>query len=290
MEVREHQEQGIALYDPQKHRHLATLYAGHDPGVCGLVIASRALWLQGYPDQAVQRTKDTLALARELSHPYSLVFALMGGASVYLQRKELEALREVVEAGLSLATDQGFPRMLAQLRVLRGWLLAQQGKEEEGIAQILQVKVNTEDHMQSYFAALLADSYLKTGQTEKGLNTVNETLARVHKTGLNFYEAELDRIKGELLQLQEGKVGRAKGKREEISEAETCFQAAMKVSRQQGAKSLELRAVMSLSRLWQNRGKKDEAQKLLREIYGWFTEGFDTADLKEAQALLEELS
>jgi len=286
----EHQQQGIALYDPQQHRHLASLYAGHDPAVCSLVVASRVLWLQGYPDQALQKTKDTLALAREVSHPYSLVFALVGSASVHVQRKEIEALREGLEAGLTLATDQGFPRMIAQFKVLQGWLLAEQGNKEEGIAQILEGKTTIEDHMQSYFAALLADSYLKTGQTEKGLNTVNETLARVHKTGLKFYEAELDRIKGELLQMQEGKNQKAKGKSEEGLEAESCFQQAIKLSQQQGAKSLELRAVMSLSRLRQEQGKKKAAHQLLAEVYGWFTEGFDTADLKEAKALLEELS
>ena len=248
------------------------------------------LWLQGYPDQALQRIKDSLALARELSHPYSLAFALVGSASIHQQRREIQALWEEVEAGLTLATEQAFPRMMAQLTALRGWLLADQGKEEEGIAQILQGRANTEDHMQSYYGALLAETYVKAGQTEKGLNTVAETLARVHKTGLNFYEAELHRMKGELLLAQESKNQNAKGKKEAVLEAETYFNKANEMARRQGAKSLELRAVTSLSRLWQKQGKKDEARQLLQEIYGWFTEGFDTADLKDAKALLEELS
>ena len=246
--AREHQEQGFALYDPQQHRHLASLYGGHDPGVCCLRNAASVLWLQGYPDQALQRTKDALALARELSHPFSLAFALTGSASIHQQRGDVQALGDAVEAGLTLSTEQGFPGMISQQTVLRGWLLAEQGKEEEGIAQILQGSAKAEEQSQGSFGTLLAEAYLKTGQTEKGINTVAETLTRVHKTGMNFYEAELHRMKGELLLAQ-------KGKNEEVSEAEICFQAAMKVSRQQGAKSLELRAVTSLSRLWQKQGK-----------------------------------
>jgi len=138
-----------------------------------------------------------------------------------------------------------------------------------------------EEHSQSFHGALLAEAHVKAGQTEKGLNTVAETLARIHKTGMNCYEAELHRLKGELLLRQAVPAD---------VDAETCFRHAINMSRQQGAKSLELRAVMSLSRLWQHQGKKEKAQQMLAEIYGWFTEGFDTADLKEAKALLEELS
>jgi predicted ATPase len=112
----------------------------------------------------------------------------------------------------------------------------------------------------------------------------------VQKLDLRFYEAELHRIKGELLLAQEGKSEKAKGKTEEVSEAEACFQKAFDIAQSQRAKTLELRAVMSLSRLWQKQGKKQEAHQLLAEVYGWFTEGFDTADLNEAKAMLEELS
>jgi predicted ATPase/class 3 adenylate cyclase len=279
--AREHTERGIALYDPKQHRHLASLYGGHDPGVCCLRILTGVLCLQGYPDQALQRSQEALALARELSHPYSLAFALIGSAFIHQQRGEVQASREQVEAGMTLATEQGFPRMVAQQTILRGWLLAEQGKEEEGITQMLQGSAAYKDEQfTDYFGALLAEAWWKAGQTEKGLNTVAEAITRVHKTGMCFYEAELHRIKGELLLRQAVPA---------VRDAETCFQEAMNVSRQQGAKSLELRTVMSLSRLWQQQGKKSEARQMLGEIYGWFTEGFDTADLKEAKALLEEL-
>ncbi len=128
------------------------------------------------------------------------------------------------------------------------------------------------------------------GQVEEGLSALAEALTLVDKTGERVYEAELYRLKGELLLTQEGKKQRAKGKNKELSEAEECFQKALKVARKQSAKSLELRAAMSLSRLWQQQGKKAEARELLAPIYNWFTEGFDTADLKDTKALLEALS
>jgi predicted ATPase len=132
----------------------------------------------------------------------------------------------------------------------------------------------------------LAEAYGKGEQAEEGLNVLAEALAVVDKTGERLYEAELYRLKGELL-LQQSKVQDPKSN---VEEAEECFQNAIAIARQQSAKSLELRAVMSLSRLWQQRGKKDEARQMLAEIYGWFTEGFDTKDLQEAKVLLEELS
>ena len=134
---------------------------------------------------------------------------------------------------------------------------------------------------QTYFGALHAEAYKTAGKTKEGLSAVDETLERAHKTGISYYEAELQRIKGELL------LRRADPSQEQ---AEACFQKAIDLSRRQGARSLELRAIVSLSRLWQKRGKKEEARQILEEIYGWFTEGLDTADLKEAKALLDQFS
>lgn len=275
-----HTERGIELYNPQQHRQHAFLYGGHDPGVCGLRHAAMTLWLLGYPDQALQRSQEALALAQTLSHPNSLGFALYYSAWVHQQRGERQAVQERIEATVTLATEQGLTRWALQGSVLKGWLLAQQGKGQEGILQLRQgATVAVREH--SHYAALLAEAYGKEGQTEEGLRVVAEELARVQTTGMRFYEAEMHRIKGELLLRQAVPDGQ---------QAEGCFQEAIAVARGQQAKSLELRAVMSLSRLWQSHGKKDEARKLLAEIYGWFTEGFDTADLKEAKTLLDELS
>ena len=277
--VLNHAERGGKLYNPQEHRQYAFLYGGHDPGVCGLRHAAMTLWLLGYPDQALERSRHALGLAQKLSHPYSLVHALFYAAWVHQQRGDRQAVEERMEAAVTLATEQGFTRWVVQGSVLQGWLLAQHGKGQEGILKMRQgTKVVRE---QSHFAAPLAEAYGNAGQAEEGLRVVSEELARVHKIGERFYEAELHRVNGELL------LRRAVPDEEQ---AETCFEKAIDVARGQTAKSLELRAAMGLSRLWQRQGRRDEAEQLLGEIYGWFTEGFDTADLKAAKALLDELA
>ena len=168
---------------------------------------------------------------------------------------------------------------------MRGWALTAQGEGAEGIAQMRQGLVayratGAELH-RPYFLSLLAEAYGKVGQPEEGLTVLVEALATVDNTGERNWEAELHRRKGELLLMQQG---------QKVGEAEECFRKALDTARRQQAKSLELRAAMSLSRLWQQQGKQEEARQMLAEIYGWFTEGFDTADLQEAKALLEELA
>ncbi|MEE8163087.1 MAG: hypothetical protein V3T92_03595, partial [Anaerolineae bacterium] len=275
-----HTEQGIALYDPDQHRHHAFLYGGHDPGVCCHTHAARALWLLGYPDQALHRVRDGLALARELSHPFSLGNALEYTAWVHQHRGEQQAVEELAEAIITLGTEQGFSRHVGNGTILRGQVLVERGQWKQGIVQMRQGAGLWKGRQQIYSDALLASAYGEGGQIKEGLNEVAETLARIHKTGIRVYEAEVHRIKGELLLRQAVPAE---------EQAETCFQQAMEVARGQRAKSLELRVGMSLSRLWRNQGKKDEARKLVQEIYGWFIEGFDTGDLKQAKALLEEL-
>jgi predicted ATPase len=161
---------------------------------------------------------------------------------------------------------------------VQGWALAEQGQAQEGIAQMRQSR-NT------IISARLAEAYGKVGKVEEGLSVLAKALAFVEKTGMRVNEAELYRLKGELT-LQQFKVQSSKFK---VEEAEECFHKAIEIARKQQAKSLELRAVMSMSRLWQKQGKKDEARQLLAETYGWFTEGFDTKDLQEAKALLDGL-
>jgi predicted ATPase len=171
--------------------------------------------------------------------------------------------------------------------------LTQQGAVEEGITQLRQAAATLQELGGSLWQinvfAMLAEAYGRGGHIEEGLGILTEALARVHKTGECHYEAELYRLKGELL-LQDGQSQGAKGNRQEREDAEECFLQAIDVARRQHAKSLELRAVMSLGRLWQQQGKCTEAHQMLVESYGWFTEGFDTLDLQEAKALLEELA
>ncbi|MBI3797962.1 MAG: AAA family ATPase [Deltaproteobacteria bacterium] len=328
--ARGHLEQGIALYDPEQHRSLAFL-DGQDPKVSCCCVAALALWHLGYADQALRRSQEGLALAHELSHPFSLVYALRFAAWLHQYRREEQVVQERAEAGITLATEHGFVREVAWATIARGWAVAARGQAEEGIAQMRQglatYRATGSELARTVFLALLAEEYGKAGQPEEGLTVLAEALAQASKTEERWYEAELYRLQGTLTLKQsevrgpksgvpntqhptpstqsEAEVRRVGIAHQNVSEAETvggahpttreaaaeeCFWKAIDIARKQHAKSLELRAVMSLSRLWQQQGKKGEAQPLLAEIYGWFTEGFDTKDLQEAKALLAELN
>ncbi|OGP94249.1 MAG: hypothetical protein A2157_01520 [Deltaproteobacteria bacterium RBG_16_47_11] len=285
VKTREHAEQGITIYDPQQHRSHAFIYGGHDPGVCCRYFGAPAMWFLGYPDQALDRVNEAVNLAQDLSHPPSLTIALYWAARLHLYRREAQAVQERAEALIALSTEQGFPQWLAYGTILRGWALTAQGERAEGIAQIRQglaaYRATGAEHERPYFLSLLAEAYGEVGQPEEGLKVLVEALALVDSTCERYWEAELHRRKGELLLIQQG---------QKVGEAEECFRKALDIARRQQAKSLELRAAMSLSRLWQQQEKQEEAHQLLVEIYAWFTEGFDTADLKEAKILLEELA
>jgi predicted ATPase len=281
--ARAHLDQGIALYDPQQHRAHAFLY-GQDPGVAIRCYAALTLWLLGYPDQARTRGYEAFTLAQELSHPFSLAYALGHVATFHQFGREAQATHERADAEIGLCTEQRFAYYLARGTMLRGWALAERGQGAEGMAQVRQglaAEQATGAKLQRpYYLALLAETYGKVGQAKEGLRVVAEALAAVHNSGERFYEAELHRLKGELLLHTVS----------DEPQVEACFLQALDVSHRQQAKSLELRAAMSLSRLWQRQGKHAEARQLLAPIYGWFTEGFDTADLQEAKALLAALS
>ncbi|MBI3303933.1 MAG: hypothetical protein HYZ72_17850, partial [Deltaproteobacteria bacterium] len=271
--------------------------------------AAWTLWYLGYPDQGLKRSYEAVAVAEELSHPLSLTEALWFTASVHCLRREGQIAREQVEAAMTLATEQGFPTWLAFGAIVRGWVLAEQGQEEEGIRQMRQgmaAMQATGSEAGKMFLTYLPEAYRRVGQTEEGLNMLAEALAFANKTGRRVDEAELYRLKGTLTLQSKTSLGQVSDKSqtslEQVTtsqgksqasleaEAEECFWKAIEIARRQQAKSLELRVVMSLSRLWQRQGKKDEARQMLAEIYGWFTEGFDTKDLQEAKALLEELN
>jgi predicted ATPase len=282
-DARAHLEHGIALYDPQQHRSLAFRH-GRDPGVTSRNIAAMVLWVLGYPSQALQKSREAMALAQELSHAYSLVLALSFAAEIHTYRREGRAVQERAEAVIALSTEHGFAQYLAVGTILRGWALAEQGQGEAGITQMHQgiaafQTIGTEAGRLRYLA-LLAEACGKGGQAEEGLSLLAEALAGVEKTGARDYEAELHRLRGELL---------LRLAVPDAPQAEACFQHALAVARLQQAKSWELRAAMSLGRLWQQQGKRTEARELLAPIYSWFTEGFDTPDLQEAKALLEAL-
>jgi DNA-binding NtrC family response regulator/predicted ATPase/class 3 adenylate cyclase len=279
-----HLEQGIAIYDPHQHRALAFVYGVSDPGVRCLAISAHVLVLLGYPDQALKRSHAAFTLAQELAYPFSLGYALNIATLLHQFRREAALTQERAEALLSLSREQGFVFWLTVGTILRGWALAAQGQVAEGVAQMREGlaarRVTGIEVTETYFLALLAEGYGRSEQPEEGLKLLAEALAAVDQSGVRFYEAELYRLKGALLLVQAG-TGH---------EAEACFRQALAVARRQQAKWLELRAAISLSRLWQHQGKHAEAHHLLAEVYGWFTEGFETPDLREAQALLTELA
>jgi predicted ATPase len=281
----EHLEQAMVLYDPQQHRSHAFLYGGHDPGVCCRSIASMILWQLGYPDQAMQRSHEALTLAQELSHAYSQAHALYWSTDLYQLRREGHHVQESAETVMRLCAEQGFAYFLPRGLILQGWVLVEQGQGEAGLVQIRQglsaYRTTGAGHDLPKILALLAGAYGKVGQVEEGLSVLVEALDLVDKTGEGYYEAEIHRLKGALLlQLSA----------DNHPEAETYFQKAMTIAQNQSTKSWELRAATSLARLWQCQGKRQEAHDLLAPVYHWFTEGFDTADLKDAKALLDELA
>jgi predicted ATPase/tRNA A-37 threonylcarbamoyl transferase component Bud32 len=285
--AREHLERGIALYDPQQHYAHALLY-GQDPGVLCLAYVAWILWLLGYPDQALGRSQEALSLVEKLGHPQSTALALIWAGGTHQLRREGPAVGKQAEAAITFSTKQGFEFWVAFGTFLRGWALAEQEQAEEGIDQMRQGltawRATGAELARPYCLSLLVEAYAKVGQIEQGLTLLVEAMTLVDETGERWWEAELYRLKGELgLNDERGMMN------DEVA-PEAWFLKAIGIARQQSAKSLELRATVSLARLWQGQGKTAEAREILAEIYGWFTEGFDTADLIEAKTLLDELA
>src|SRR5262249_34613893 len=279
-----HFTQGIVLYDPKQHRASAFLY-GEDAGVVCYSFAAWTLWCLGYPDQALARSHEAVTLAQQLAHPFSLADALSGAAIFHQLRREARCTQKRAEAAITLAMEQEFQYFMAFDSILRGWAVAYQGQAQEGIEQINQglmdYRATGAELLRPYFLALLAEAHGTMEQPEEGLTALTEALTFAETTGERWYEPELYRLKGELL-LQQSSDNQA--------EAENCFQQAIAIAQNQQAKAWELRAATSLARLWQQQGKRQEAYDLLAPVYGWFTEGFDTADLIDAKALLDELT
>jgi predicted ATPase len=277
-----HLEQVLALSGPQPDRAL-TFRAGEDTRVFCLGWMARILWMLGYPDQALTRSHEMLTYAQGLSHAYSLSRALSHAGTLHRLRREWSTAQERAEAALAITTEQGFGHSVGVVTFLRGEALAAQGQGEAGIAQMHQgliaIRATGQGVALSAYLAMLARAYSNSGRAEEGLRLLTEALVHVDHTGERFWEAEVYRLKGELLQTIP-----------DALQAEACFQRALVMARRQQAKSWELRVAMSLCRLWQRQGKGTAARELLAPIYGWFTEGFDTADLQEAKTLLEELA
>jgi predicted ATPase/class 3 adenylate cyclase/DNA-binding winged helix-turn-helix (wHTH) protein len=282
--ARAHLEQALALFDPQQHRAHAALY-GQDPQLMGCAILACVLWVLGYPDQAWQRSHEALMVAQTVDHAYSQGLAHFFAALLARLRRDLSATAAHTAAVLTLAQKHAFQHLAAIGLLLQGWAVSMQGQAAAGIAQLRQgleaYQALGASISLPHFLALLAEVCGQVGQTTEGLALLDEALAIACRTDDRWWEAELSRLQGILLWRRSS---------DHTAEAEACFQKALAIARRQQAKSWELRAAMSLSHLWQQQGKRAEAHELLAPIYGWFTEGFDTADLQEAKALLGDLS
>jgi predicted ATPase len=296
-EALDHSSRGVAQYEAKVHSLLAPLYGNHDAGVCALYFGAWTLGLLGLPDRAVEMSRAAIALAQRLAHPFSQALSLFFAAAVHQCRGEPPAVRERAEAAIVLARAHGFGLTLAWATTLLGWAISREGQPEDGIAMIRRGTAAARDTgseaFRPYFLALLADACTTAGSLAEGLAAIAEALATAVKTGERFYEAELYRLKGGLLQRREHCEPQAAlvpdpalGGR---SSPEECLVKAMEVARRQGARSLELRAVVSMSRVWREHGREADARRMLVDACGGFTEGLDTVDLREAQALLNAM-
>ena len=281
---REHAEQGFALYDRDEHRSHALRYGGHDPGACSRYHLAQALWLLGYPDQAVAMARDSVRLARELAQPFSLVLAVSYASYLHQCRGEPRLAQQWAKETIALSVEQGFTHYRATGDLFLGWSNAAQGDLEAGGAAVQEslaaLRTAGFNVRRSYYLALMAEICRWSGRLEAGQNAIAEAFAFADESGERWWEADLHRLKGELL------LARSTSN---SGNAEACFRRALEVARGQSAKAFELRAATSLARLWADGGRRVEAHDLLAPVYDWFTEGFDTADLKNAKALLDEL-
>jgi predicted ATPase len=279
--ARAHLEHSLRLADVHQSP-LPLFTAGYEARVTTLISLALALWMLGYADQAQQRSQDALARAQQVEHTPSLAWAQLIATVLSQHRRDVTATQADAEALMALAHAQGFAHRVAQGRMLRGWALAMQGDTATGMAHIQQgmgavqaigQKLNRPCHL-----GYLAEAYAQAGQPEAGLSMLDEALTLVEATEERWWEAEVYRLKGELL---------LRLPLPDIPQATACFHQALTVARRQQARALELRAALSLSRLWQQQGQRDQARQLLTEIYSWFTEGFETPDLQEARMWLE---
>ncbi len=278
-------EAGIAQYQPQHHQSHAFLHYMAEPGMTCLCYAATTLWFLGYPERALQYSTKAQTISDELPHPFSKVVTLFFASFLYYQcHRDAGTAQSQAEMLISLSTEHEFPMWRAAGVIMRGWALSKHGQFTEGIEEIC----DGLDAWRStgaaiflpFYLGILAQAYARAGQTAEGLRTLDEALDTVAQNDERLYEAEIYRLKGELLLMNDSRE----------SDTEVCFRQAIQVANHQESKTLELRAAVSLSRLYQRQGETLRAREIVANVYNWFTEGFDTTDLKEAQILLKELS
>jgi DNA-binding winged helix-turn-helix (wHTH) protein/predicted ATPase len=280
--ARRHFQLAEVLYDPGQHRAGVAAF-GMDLGIFARVWSTHLLWHEGYPERARTRADETLSVAAAIGHPFTRTIALAYAAMLSQFRRDVAEVNRLTHVAIAHATEHGFPYYLAWAEVLRGWSRAAQGAGESAVADMrrgIDALQTTAGLRLPYYRALLAEACGRIGRIDDGLRLVSQAFDDVRRTEERWWEPELHRTRGELLRL-----GSADAERE----AERCFHAAIRVAREQGARSLELRATVSLARVWQGQGRRTEARRVLAQIHRWFTEGLDTPDSRDAQSLLEQL-
>jgi predicted ATPase len=294
-----HLEQGIALYDPQRHRSHAVSY-GVDPGLMCLAFSARVLWVLGHADQARRTAERVMSLAKDLNHSFSLAYSFIFAATLSQFLRDAVATYKWAEEAISLSNEQAFTAYTAIGNIFAGWALSQRGQTQESLARMNLGLTQLQDTgarlwLPSYLV-WSAEVYGKMGKVEESLAVLRQAQALIDHTSERVWQAEVYRLIGELT-LQKFRVPSSQLPATQPqhldptsqTQAEAPFRKAIEIARSQQAKSLELRATVSLACLLRDAARRDEARTMLAEIYDWFTEGFDTADLKDAKALLDEL-
>jgi len=275
--------QEVVDYELERERSSIRLY-GQAPSSMQDMWLGQVKWLLGYPDQASKHLQEALGIAKEVAHPFTHAFVLSLSFTFYYRSGAMQELNECLDTVFPLAEEQNFRMFSVQASLFQGYLWTKSGKIPEGIDAIIKamefLKRMGSQISRPYNLSNLAEAQGLAGEPDQGLATVEQALAHVKETDEHYTEADILRVKGDLLLLSA----------ESDNRAEECYRQSLDVARSQSAKSWELRTSLSLARLWQKQGKQTEARGLLAEIYGWFTEGFDTPDLIDAKALLEELS
>ncbi|MEE8550128.1 MAG: adenylate/guanylate cyclase domain-containing protein, partial [Gemmatimonadota bacterium] len=283
--ARKHSETGIALYERERDHPLTYIYSGHDPGMCCRSFGSLSLWQLGYTDQALALCYDGEALAKDLAHPFTVTIALWATGLMNVLRRDAGATHETGEEMIAYCSEKGFPPFIPMGKIFRGGALAELGEAAGGIAELREgiagVRARGTEYTVPAFFAWLSDLCVRCGQLDEGLAALQEGLAMSEANADQFSLPEFHRI--------EGAVHLARSA-DAKAEAEACFQRAIEIARGNTARTLELRAATRLARLWGESNRRAEAHELLAPLYGWFTEGFDTPDLQDAKALLDELS
>jgi class 3 adenylate cyclase/predicted ATPase len=279
--ARDHLERTLALYNPARDHGLAFVWA-YDERVTALCWLSWTQYVLGYPDHALARGREALADARALGHLPTLAYALVWNGILWQLRRQHGASQAASAELMSLAREQRFPLWEAAAMIVGGWAQAAAGNGEAGLAQLrcglAGWRATGAEGWLPYYLGVAADTCWRVGQTDEALNLSLDALAKAENTAARWFKAELHRLTGEFLIANSDR-----------NEGARYLHRALTVAREQNAKMWELRASTSLARLWRDQGKRTEARDLLVPVYGWFTEGFDTPDLKEAKALLDLL-